>query len=531
MARSFVEVLKDQPSANAAHVETAISPSTRRRARDYSQVIADSTRGMDAGQNRFTPQKPDLSSDPYRPDWRGHFLGADGIGKELGDGGAGDGVAAPSHPSPFAHDPDALANLRPDQVPRFFAALTDQDKLPVREVALSGLTAMQNRVDPGKVALIRANGSSKLPVVVRNGSSDYIADGHHRLTAALQGGVTHAQVRFKDITEVSNALKAIDFLAALNARQLEKYSPDQPRDDHGMWTDGGGGGGTTGSTSSVGNHAHALFQQHDTGATAEHVLAASPAGTAEKIAATEHALSQATPTDSPVSAGGFKNPDGTWTAGRQSLHQDILLNGYTDGNGNFVKGIFNAEAVAAATPPAGQQPTITFLGGRGGSGKSWLTGPNGPVDASHAILLNSDHIKEALPGYAGWNAALYHEESTDILAHADKIVQAGGLNVIYDATMRSEGSSAQRVADFKNAGYKAEGYYMFTSPKEAATRAMQRFVRGGTSGRYVPINVILGSRTNEKTFDTVKPSFSRWAVYDNNTPGGKPKLVAQSGTK
>lgn len=49
------------------------TPGGKRRARTFSQAIADATRGADAGMNRFTPQKPDLNSSAYKPDWRGHY--------------------------------------------------------------------------------------------------------------------------------------------------------------------------------------------------------------------------------------------------------------------------------------------------------------------------------------------------------------------------------------------------------------------------------------------------------------------------
>jgi hypothetical protein len=49
MARSFAEVLKDQPSATAVHVDTT---GQRRRARTYSQVIAEATRGSNGAESR-----------------------------------------------------------------------------------------------------------------------------------------------------------------------------------------------------------------------------------------------------------------------------------------------------------------------------------------------------------------------------------------------------------------------------------------------------------------------------------------------
>lgn len=111
--------------------------------------------------------------------------------------------------TPFLYDANALANIRPDQAPRFFGALTDSDKLPEQTVNLADLVAMQDRVDPEKVKAIAAAGDqvSKLPVVVGMGGKQYIADGHHRLAAQWLAGQEKAQVRFKDLEPVSNALK------------------------------------------------------------------------------------------------------------------------------------------------------------------------------------------------------------------------------------------------------------------------------------------------------------------------------------
>lgn len=233
----------------------------------------------------------------------------------------------------------------------------------------------------------------------------------------------------------------------------------------------------------------------------------------------EDRLARSAKTNDPVEKGGHLQADGTYTPARQALHERIL------------KSIFTDEAVQNATPADGQKPTAIFLGGRGGSGKSWLTGKDGPVDASKAIMLNSDTFKEMLPEYQGWNAALMHDEATDIFNRADEIARGAHLNVIYDATMRTESSSAKRLADLQLAGYDVKGYYMFTAPQEAASRALGRFMRGGKNGRYVPLDVILGSTTNERTFDNIKGSFSDWAIYDNNQLGQAPRLVAKKGGK
>lgn len=116
--------------------------------------------------------------------------------------------------TPFLYDANVLGSLRPDQVPRFFGALTDGDKLPKKEVKLSDLHAMQDRVDPEKVQAIRENGTrGKLAVVVQHNDKQYIADGHHRLTADWLDGKDTVLVRHKDLEPVDHALKRaeVDF--------------------------------------------------------------------------------------------------------------------------------------------------------------------------------------------------------------------------------------------------------------------------------------------------------------------------------
>lgn len=115
--------------------------------------------------------------------------------------------------TPFPYDAGALGRLREDQVPRFFGALTDSEKLDISTLPLASLVAMQNRVDHNKVAAIREAGGAggKLPVVIRAEDRNYIADGHHRLTALWLDGATEAQVRFKDLTPETNIMKGLKF--------------------------------------------------------------------------------------------------------------------------------------------------------------------------------------------------------------------------------------------------------------------------------------------------------------------------------
>ena len=209
----------------------------------------------------------------------------------------------------------------------------------------------------------------------------------------------------------------------------------------------------------------------------------------------------------------YKQADGTYEPDRQKVHDDI------------VNKILTPAAVVAARPKPGQKPSVVFAGGRGGSGKSWFWGKEGPVKKDNYIYINSDDIKEMLPEYEGWNAGLLHEEASDIVEDLDARAHRFGLNVIHDATLKTEKNVRKLHEKYIEAGYEVSGYYMFASPLTAATRAIKRFDR---TGRFVPPQYSLSSLTNEATFDSLKNEMANWAVYSNNVDGQEPKLVAQS---
>lgn len=275
-----------------------------------------------------------------------------------------------------------------------------------------------------------------------------------------------------------------------------KYNPDQPRDWHGRF----GSGNAASLYKAPTKTAAQLISEHGVGDLISHV---------------EGRLAQSTPTNASVEQGGHVLPNGEYTPQRQQIHEAIL------------KSVFNANAVANATPAKGTNPVLSVIGGRGGSGKSFITKPGGPVDSNKSILLDSDKFKAALPEYQGWNAANLHEEADLLLRKADLMATKLGVNVTHDATLKSEGASMARQTGYREAGYDVDGYYVYASPETAVGRALGRFKRGGTNGRYVPPSVILGNTENEKNFDKMKPSFRSWQVYDNN--GDSPKLVGKGG--
>ncbi|BAI72503.1 hypothetical protein AZL_018650 [Azospirillum sp. B510] len=169
-------------------------------------------------------------------------------------------------------------------------------------------------------------------------------------------------------------------------------------------------------------------------------------------------------------------------------------------------------------------PYIHHARGRGGSGKSWFKGK--VYDPDHYIVLDADTIKEMLPGYEGWNAYLFHDESSELF---DRLTDAAfdlGLNLVHDATLKTTDKAVALIKRFKDAGYRVELHYMYLSRKTAIQRAVNRFL--GKSGRFVPPEVILLNTRNEASFDAVKDSADAWSFRDNDVPSGQPpKLISE----
>lgn len=107
-----------------------------------------------------------------------------------------------------------------------------------------------------------------------------------------------------------------------------------------------------------------------------------------------------------------------------------------------------------------------------------------------------------------------------------------GLNVVLDATMKTGANAMAKIDSFKADGYRVEAHYMHLPRQEAAKRAVGRFIGGGESGRYVPVNAVLANTKNEANFDEARRVSDKWSFYDNNVPQGTPpKLISRSEDK
>nr|CAB4128729.1 Zeta toxin domain containing protein [uncultured Caudovirales phage] len=269
----------------------------------------------------------------------------------------------------------------------------------------------------------------------------------------------------------------------------------------------------------------------DPNATVDTVLAKFTPDTASKIAEVQRRLEGLETTVQK-----FKQ-DGKYTKERKALHDVVIATGLEkdvinedtgEPERKFLPGLLSAERVAKARPPAGQQPTLCILGGRGGSGKSKFRGM--VYDPEKVITLDADTIKEMLPEYEGWNAAEIHDESGELFDKISDMARTLGCNVVLDATLKTAKSALARVDAFKGSGYRVEAHYMHLPRIVAAERAVHRFL--GKTKRYVPVEVVLGMTTNEASFDQVRQKADFWSFRDNNVARGQePRLIAQGGTK
>jgi predicted ABC-type ATPase len=221
----------------------------------------------------------------------------------------------------------------------------------------------------------------------------------------------------------------------------------------------------------------------------------------------------------------YKDKNGEYTPERKALHQKIIDE------------MLHPDKVKAATPKEGEAPAFIVLGGRGGSGKSAFTHSGDreatvkEFDSRKFITFDADEIKARLkPPYKGWNAAQVHEESSDIFDTLMAKAKAQGLNIISDATLKSDKLGPELDA-LKKDGYDIQGHYMFLPRQKAAQRACGRYLKDGPEnrGRLVPPEVVLGNTKNEENFDKLKTYFSKWSCYDNDQPkGSPPKLIDHS---
>ena len=205
-------------------------------------------------------------------------------------------------------------------------------------------------------------------------------------------------------------------------------------------------------------------------------------------------------------------------------------------------------------PKAGEKPRLVLIGGRGGSGKSKFTykdpsknelGEYG-YDKNKFVVIDPDEYKERLPeykdlvdkgsDYAGLNAWEVHEESSAMKKMALEKALALGANVVLDGTLAKYGSAKKTLDKFREKGYIIDVAFMELPREKSAVRGINRGMRSGStgkaSGRWVPVDVMLGMTDCEDNFDKLSKDADHWVMFDNDVPSGeKPRFVAKGGKK
>jgi predicted ABC-type ATPase len=285
-----------------------------------------------------------------------------------------------------------------------------------------------------------------------------------------------------------------------------------PRDENGRWTDGSGGSDS--SDADIANSktpaADLLARNHKSELSLEEVKAELP----PEFKAEEQ-KAQAEMKGRMITQKEFMGENGKYTPERAEMHRKIIRELFTD------------TRIKHATPPLGTKPVLTLSGGRPAAGKTTSLKKELTEKIKTSFYINADEIQEKLPGYKGKLAGLYNAEAQDVALQAEKVARHMGLNIIYDATLKSKQPAMERVENYIDAGYDVDGYFVHTTPATSVARSAARFLGDPDGvGRYLPPEISFNSRTNESTFDALIPKLRKWALYDNN--GDKPKRIAGS---
>ncbi len=262
---------------------------------------------------------------------------------------------------------------------------------------------------------------------------------------------------------------------------FKKYSDDQPRDDHGRWSGGGG----SDSAKSQEERIHNILVRSD----------ANP-----KVQAAEQRVAS---TIDSRQAPGVLDASGHYTPEAHAENQRIA------------EKFLNPKAKS-------DNPKAVILLGKPGAGKTSIVDKISLPEVTH---INSDLVKEAIPGYTPQTAASYHERSVDIARqYITPQAMREGHNVVFDMTDNKERLEGT-VSGLKSLGYKVGVIHANVDSATSAERVHERFLR---TDRYVPVRVALsyGERPRE-AFQAVKGQVHQWREYD--TSGRSPKTGSSGG--
>ena len=213
-----------------------------------------------------------------------------------------------------------------------------------------------------------------------------------------------------------------------------------------------------------------------------------------------------------------------WTAERREEHDKIINDLY---------------AAAAGVPCDG---TAIIIGGLPGAGKTTVLREHLGADQPGWLVINPDTIKHELaardlvPGIEPVTpmeaTELAHEESSHIAKRLAVRAMAEHKNVVWDITLASGRSAAERIDQLRDAGYRrVDGIFVDVPVETSMERTAERHRKGddeyrttgaGLGGRLILDNVIAAQAderwgsTNRRSFEQLKDRFDAWYFYDNS---------------
>ncbi len=192
---------------------------------------------------------------------------------------------------------------------------------------------------------------------------------------------------------------------------------------------------------------------------------------------------------------------------------------------------FREEAIKTFTSEAkpSKNPTVTFMGGGGASGKGSVSNQVKRYMPKDAVTIDPDTIKQVIPEYdkiikAGDERAakVVHEESSQIAKDAVTALIDKKANAVIDVTLGNVESGLKKIKEFKEAGYKVNLVGVTIDPGEAVSRAVSRALE---TKRSVPIGPLLeGHKGFSKGFEEYVRLVDEGVLMDNS--GKTPVAIA-----
>jgi len=175
----------------------------------------------------------------------------------------------------------------------------------------------------------------------------------------------------------------------------------------------------------------------------------------------------------------------------------------------------------------GAQPTLWFLGGTTGSGKSQMRRGGlfvGVPSADDIPDIDPDEIKKAHPRWNGGKGALeVHRWSTRWTRYGRR--QA--MEQQRDHVVTGTGVRTEQLSEAKQAGYKTIGHFVYT-PVDVAERRMKARAKAG--GPDLPLYKAQGYSDDLKRSTTdaiLRGDMDEFFLYDNGLDGANASLAVQ----